>query len=241
MTEEQLEFIRKNRDYMTNLELAKHIGMDVDKMRYRLNRLGFKRKNPVRFDWGKHDAYIRANVGKVTGADMARKIGVSKVSLNKYIHKIGLGHKIKRGGFKKGHKPHNKGKKWEDYMTEEKMQSSLRTAFKQQDGAYYCEKYNARIYINSEGYKMMQVDGVYQLLHKHLWEQKNGKYDPNTHCLLNIDGDKLNENPNNWRLITRQEMFVRNMYPDELRELKLLQLKLKNLINEQTDRKKTTK
>lgn len=36
----------------------------------------------------------------------------------------------KTGRFKKGHKPHNKGKKWSDYMSEESMEKSRATFIK---------------------------------------------------------------------------------------------------------------
>jgi len=79
--------------------------------------------------------------------------------------------------------------------------------------------YNGHRRITKDGYIEVRVKkGLYRLEHLYNWERLYGKI-PDNHCLACIDGNKLNTNPGNWKLITRSENMLRNTiqrYPKEL-------------------------
>lgn len=95
-------------------------------------------------------------------------------------------------------------------------------------------KYNGHERLTKDGYIMMRIKkGKYVLKHLYLWEKINGKL-PKAHCLLCIDGNKLNTNPSNWKLISRTELMLRNSrndYPEEILPSMVLINKLKNKLN----------
>lgn len=74
-------------------------------------------------------------------------------------------------------------------------------------------KYNGHERITKDGYVEIRIkQGRYKLKHLHLWEQVNGSL-PGGCCLRSLDGDKLNTDPDNWRLITRIEnMYLNSKY-----------------------------
>lgn len=95
-------------------------------------------------------------------------------------------------------------------------------------------RYNGHERLTKDGYIMMRIKkGKYVLKHLYLWEKVNGKL-PDSHCLYCIDGNKLNTQPSNWKLISRTELMLRNSrydYPEEVLPSLVLINKLKNKLN----------
>lgn len=120
-----------------------------------------------------------------------------------------------RSSFKSGHAPHNKGKKWSEFMSADGQKNARKGHFKtgnlppqthpDGDGAITIWHETSR------KIKYIRIDlGVWRPLHIYLWENKNGKIPPK-HCLWFKDGNTLNaEDLNNLELITRKENRRRN-------------------------------
>lgn len=114
------------------------------------------------------------------------------------------------GRFEKGHIPDNKGKKWNDYMSEKAQEKSRRTTFK---------KGNIPHNHKPIGYERINVDGyievktkepdVFQLKHRLIYEREYGLI-PNDCNVVFADGNKLNLEPKNLILVTKSEMLIMN-------------------------------
>lgn len=144
---------------------------------------------------------------------------------------------------KKGQVPRNKGKKQVEYMSAEAIEKTKLTRFKkghvphntnkQGDGAI-----TKRRDSNGKYYKYIRIKkGVWELYHRYLWEQVNGKI-PDGHIVVFKDGDSDNTNIDNLELITLTENMFRNSkhnYPSEIIPslvlTKKIENKLKNLKN----------
>lgn len=71
-------------------------------------------------------------------------------------------------------------------------------------------KYNGHERITVDGYIEVRIkQGVYRLKHLYNWEKVNGKLKPG-YCLRCIDGNVLNTDASNWKMITRQENMLLN-------------------------------
>lgn len=151
--------------------------------------------------------------------------------------KVILARKFKNQ-FKKGHRPKNKGMRQEDYMSPEAIEKTKATRFKKNrksDNELPVGSITIRSDCKAKSdrkYKFIKVsEEKWEMLHKHLWEQKNGKV-PSGYCLWFKDGNSLNADLKNIELITRAENLNRNFlqYPNEVkRAIKLKNRIIKNL------------
>ena len=114
------------------------------------------------------------------------------------------------GRFEKGHISHNKGKKWNDYMSKEKQEKSLKTTFK---------KGNVPHNHKPIGYERISVDGyieikvkepnIFKLKHRVIWEEHFGSI-PNGYNVIFKDRNKLNLDINNLALVSKAQMLILN-------------------------------
>lgn len=92
--------------------------------------------------------------------------------------------------------------------------------------------YNGHERITKDGYIEVRIrSGLYRLKHLYNWEKIHGKL-PKSYCLRCQDGNKLNTDASNWKLISRKENMLKNTihrYPKSLVEA----IRLKSLINKQ--------
>ena len=134
--------------------------------------------------------------------------------------------------FKKGHVPHNKGKKM-PVAVREKVK---RTFFKpgnlphntQYDGAVSIRTDNRGV----QYYWIRLEKGKWLNLQIYNWEKKNGLI-PKGYILACKTKDTLNCDPQNWELLTKKENAIRNrlsQWPEDLREVIKLKNKLKKLL-----------
>lgn len=149
----------------------------------------------------------------------ARSIGLKARSLGIYKTPEFAEQQKRKGQFKPGSVPKNKGMRWEQFMTEEGMRNSRTTLFK----AGVCRPDNPRvrkvghetvrtdtngrkyIYIKiAEGQKMV-------LKHRWVWEQAHGAI-PNGWNVQFKDGDTLNCELDNLYIISRSEQLVENRH-----------------------------
>ncbi len=106
------------------------------------------------------------------------------------------------GYFPKGHVPDNKGKSM-PYNP-----NSARTQFKKGNRPHNT-KFAGHERVSKEGYVEISIDETnphtgferrYVLKHRWMWEQENGEI-PEGMVLKCLDGNKLNTDPSNWKLI----------------------------------------
>jgi hypothetical protein len=126
--------------------------------------------------------------------------------------------------YPKGHQPFNKGKKQVDYMEPETIEKIKATQFKKgmTPANAYAEDGVITQRVDKKGnpYLMIRVAlGKWVYLTHHNWEKENGPV-PKGMCVALIDGNPLNCEPENLKLITRKENMLRNSItnlPPEIR------------------------
>ena len=138
--------------------------------------------------------------------------------------------------FKKGAVPFNKGKKWDEYMSEESQRKSSRTCFKKgQTPANHKPVGWERKTVEGYWEVKVQEPDVFKAKHRILWEKHYGPI-PKGINIVFVDGNKENICIENLRAETVTEKFNRccNLHrrmPPELRKLMQLKGALKRQIN----------
>ncbi|WP_430231001.1 HNH endonuclease signature motif containing protein [Nitrosomonas communis] len=91
--------------------------------------------------------------------------------------------------------------------------------------------------VNVDGYIEIKVaEGMHQwrLLHREVWKQHRGEYPPKGTALIFINGNKLDCDINNLKLVTRRELMKRNTVhnlPENLKQVIRLKGVLRRKIN----------
>lgn len=174
--------------------------------------------------------------------DIAHIFGITPKALSQVALKHGIrknpeirARNGESGQFKKGLVPFNKGKKWDDYMSEEGRRNSSRTQFRRGQLPHNIRPmYSERI--NDLGYVEIKVPGHRKFVMKHrwIWEAHHGPI-PKDHIIYFLDGDKSNCEISNLGIMTRAENRRRNglwsRYPKEIAELHQLKGALTRQIN----------
>lgn len=150
----------------------------------------------------------------------------------------------KRGSsqFKSGHKPHNKGRRWDEYMTKE-AQEKVKAGWFNKERVIRKPLYSISIRKDPPSgrfYKYIKLaDRKWVLLSRYVYEQHNGPI-PKGHNVRFKNGDTMNCNIDNLELVTRAEMMLRNSvqdYAPELIDTHVAISKLKKKINSLTNKK----
>lgn len=177
-----------------------------------------------------------------TNAEIAKILNISESSVSAQAFKLKLFkteefHREKRKAtqFQKGNISHNKGKKWDEFMSKEGQKNSRKTTFK---------KGHASHNRKPVGYERINVDGyievkaseprTFKLKHRVIWEQHHGKI-PAGYNIQFRDKNPLNCTIENLYIISRKEQINQNTimrYPNELRTAIKRISKLKKLINQ---------
>ena len=166
------------------------------------------------------DRIIRENYLDLPIKTLGEKMGRSYTGIMGRIKSMGLSippHIIERnkklGRIKAGDVPPNKGKKMSEYMTPEALARSAKTRFKKGNLPHNTASSDGEIRVrdvNRKPYYYIRVSlAKWVLLHKYNWEKIHGPV-PAGHCLRAIDGNSLNADPANWKLITRKENRIIN-------------------------------
>lgn len=193
-------------------------------------------KNKARRFTLKEDQFIRRNYLKIPAKRISKMLGRSEGTTRQRMKILGLSvpKELKEkflsdSRFKKGHVPLNKGKKVNEYMSEEAIQKSIATRWRPGHRPIN-EKPNGSITIRTDRsgrkYKWIRISmNNWEMLHIHLWKKAHGKI-PNGKIVVFINKDSLDARLENLMLITPEENMLRNsihQYPDEL--VSLMQLK----------------
>jgi hypothetical protein len=148
----------------------------------------------------------------------------------------------RRFRFKKGNVPFTKGLKQIEYMSPESINNSKATRF-EKGRLPHNTKYDGHERFTKDGYIEIRISiGVYRQKHIVEWEKHNGLIPP-SYCILCQDGNKLNTDHNNWKLISRAENMLRNSsanFPEEIIPSLVLVSKLKKTINQLQNGKEHT-
>lgn len=116
--------------------------------------------------------------------------------------------------YRKGLKPHNKGKKQQEFMSAESIARTAKTRF-QQGHLPHNTKHDGHISIRKDsktGAPYIHVRtalGKYEYLHRLVWAKHFGPI-PKGHCIAFKDGNTLNPAPDNLECISRAENMKRN-------------------------------
>lgn len=114
------------------------------------------------------------------------------------------------GQFKKGKKPWNKGKKWDEYMGKDSQSNALKTCFKKGNRPHNHKPVGSER-LSKDGYIEIKISEPrkWQTKHSFIYEQKKGKI-PKGYIVCFADGNKYNFDIENLILVKRQENLIMN-------------------------------
>jgi hypothetical protein len=119
--------------------------------------------------------------------------------------------------FKKGHQPFNKGKKIEDFMSEETIKKFKSNSYKKGQmphNTLYDGCITQRNWTDGNTYKMIRTSlSKWEFLHVHIWKQQNGEV-PKGKIIVFDDNDRNNFAIENLKAITRKELAERARQTD---------------------------
>jgi hypothetical protein len=159
----------------------------------------------------------------IPSKDVAKLVGMSKATVDRFAHDIGLKKSKKymeqekerriqmcltctnKATFKVGSTPHNKGKK----ISREHYEGISHLFFKK-GNATWNEKYDGYERINPEGYTEVRIaPKVFKLKQRIIWIEANGEI-PKDHLITFRDGNKQNFALENLECISKSENMRRN-------------------------------
>ena len=175
----------------------------------------------------------------------ANKLGIKKNP--EFLHSADCGiffpghQKGNKTQYKKGNIPYNKGKK----MSKETREKVKHTFF-QKGHKPHNEKFDGYISTRKHKktgtiYKVIRVSlGHFKYLHVYNWEKKNGPV-PEGFIVIFKDGDTMNCDSENLKIITKAENMNRNSlynYPEEIQQLIHTRGQLTRQINKRQEENK---
>lgn len=229
--------------------IARKLNRSVSAIRQKANILGLRRDRAnmiwptamvrkLKKLYPNHtNEWIANKLGTTPGA-----IGGKAFVLGLRKDRVWLMEVSKKGQFKKGHIPKNKGKKWDEYLSKEKQEAILRTTFK---------KGTVPSNHKPVGYERKTKDGYWEIKvaepnlfkakHRILWEQHHGPIPKGVNIVF-IDGNTDNITIENLRAETMVEKFnrccsIHTTLPPEIRELVQLKGALNRQLNKVTGEK----
>ncbi len=196
--------------------------------------------------------YLRDFYPNTDTKEMAKKLKRSKAAINTKASKMGIKKsrefilQLENGKstrFKKGLIPFNKGKKREEFLSEQAIIKIRKTQFKK-GHVPHNHKPIGHERVDKNGYIEIKVKepNVFKSKHRLIYENHHGKI-PKGYNVIFIDGNNRNFNINNLKCISNAELMAKNtihQYPKDLKDLIIINNKLKRQINE-TDKYRRTK
>jgi len=184
-------------------------------------------------NWTKEeDQKLKEIYAEISNQELADMFGVTSRSIRARAHKFKLykskefGDKQRKAGqFKKGNVPFNKGKKQREFMTDEAIEKSKPYRFRKGQKPRNTKPIGYER-ISVDGYVEIKTEKGFKLKHREVWQKHFGTI-PKGMIVVFADGNPLNLNIGNLKLITRQEHVANNTitkYPTELQRA----IKLKN-------------
>lgn len=145
-------------------------------------------------------------------ADMFNKkfnTNITKKNIKYFRHNNHLSSGL-TGYFEKGHKPHNKDKKWDEYMPKEKQEKCRKTTFKKGNIPKNHKPIGSER-INIDGYIEIKVQepNKWDLKHRIIYKQKYGEI-PKGYNVIFLDGNKQNLDISNLKAISKHDNLIMN-------------------------------
>ena len=114
------------------------------------------------------------------------------------------------GYFQKGHEPANKGKTWDEIMSKESQERSLKTCFKKGHVPHNHHSIGT-VVMTTDGYLARKIGepNSWEFVHRAEWEKHNGPI-PDRMMVTFKDGNHENCDISNLKLISREENAVLN-------------------------------
>jgi hypothetical protein len=153
--------------------------------------------------------------------NIARKYGIEKSEAFRQKQRENT---LKHGAntrFTKGRTPENKGKKWNEYMSPEGKQKSLKSCFKKGHIPNNHRPVGSER-INVEGYIEIKIQepNVWEQKHRVVWEQHYGKIPKGCNIQFQ-DGNRQNCDIENLYMISRENQARENSihnYPEDVKK-----------------------
>lgn len=114
--------------------------------------------------------------------------------------------------FKKGDTPHNKGKKFEDYLSEESVEKVKKTQYKKgQTAGENSNTWKGGIQeMSNDCVHLYKGVGKRVRRPREIYTKYFGEI-PKGYVVIHIDGNKHNDDPSNLKAISRAENLKRNI------------------------------
>lgn len=144
---------------------------------------------------------LNTELTELLNKEFGTEVSVKQIKIYKKNHKISSG---LTGRFEKGHAPCNKGKKGIYYAGSEK------TWFKNGQMPHNHKPVGSER-VSVDGYIEIKVaeSKKWRLKHNVVWENVHGKI-PRNHVVIFLDGDKMNVDIVNLKLISRGQLLLMN-------------------------------
>ena len=234
-TKEIRQFILENYKNVSSEQLAKlvndkfNINATRNTMRcYKTNHKlasGYKHKNPKRKYTDEQINFLRIiskGLGnKETAGLFNQHFGTnySEEQIKNIKSNYGISSGL-TGYFPKGNVSFNKGKKWNEFMSEKGMLNSLKTTFKKGNKSHNCDPIGTEKWKSDHknrddiGFLYVKVqDGKKQnnwkQKHRLIWEEANGPI-PRGHKVIFADGDRTHIELSNLILVSNSQMLIMN-------------------------------
>lgn len=142
------------------------------------------------------------NVNRVSIGNLKSRLRMSQGITLEYARNDGC--------FKKGQTSFNKGKKWNEYMSEEGQANSRKTTFKKGNTPVNHREVGSER-INVDGYIEIKVaePNKWDLKHRVIYRQHYGEI-PQGYNIIFLDGNKRNLNINNLKAVSKAEDLIMN-------------------------------
>lgn len=146
---------------------------------------------------------------------------LSERAIQNRKHKLGLKSGIMGGQFEKGHKPFNKGKKWDEYLSKKSQLNCMKTTFKKGNAPQNYKPIGSERF-DKNGYVTIKVKepNKWERKHRVIYKSMYGNI-PKGYKVIFADGDIYNFDKSNLILVSSSELLIMNREGLYKREKKL--------------------
>ena len=200
--------------------VARRIGVSKAALKSRAQILGIRRKVHKREPWTDRQlAYLRKHYADMRAEDIAKRVRHTVGSVWRTASKLGLkksreflaqwGHLVastegaRANQFAKGQEPPNKGKRIDEFMSQDGIRRSSRTRFKAGHRPHNQRDIGTER-VRSDGYVYLRIASGCVPKHRYVWEQANGAV-PEGYVVAFRDGNRQNCDLTNLYLLSRAD------------------------------------
>ena len=219
-TEERDNLLRRHYPKRDLDWVARRIGVSKAALKSRARILGIRRKVHRREPWTDRQlAYLRKHYADMRAEDIAKRVRHTVGSVWRTASKLGLkkspeflaqwGHLVastdgaRANQFAKGQSPANKGKRIDEFMSEDGIRRSSRTRFKAGHRPHNQRDIGTER-VHSDGYVYLRTASGCVPKHRHVWEQAHGTV-PEGYVVAFRDGNRQNCDLTNLYLLSRAD------------------------------------